>query len=191
MEPTYDETYCVTTATVGSPALMQYTSQELADILQQAYSADNLPGAAGMFQVKRLGRITVFTFERDIREDLEVLEERGWPPTPASIVGQLRGEFLEVLNCTGEEHEALTDVLNAMLTGMTPDQAEVQGLPCQYPTRTLKITVRFRDNFTATRAEDAAKAGDNHAGLGSFRTAVEALAASLNGELVSVAAEGE
>ena len=191
MEPTYGETYCVTTATVGAPALMQYTSRELADVLQQAYSGDNLPGPAGMFQVKRLGRITVFTFERDIREDLEVLEDRGWPPTPASVVDQLRSEFAEVLNCTGDEHEALSRVLNAMLIGMTPDQAEVQGLPCQYPTRTLKITVRFQNNFTAVRADDAAKAVDNHAGLGSFRTAVEVLVSSLDGELISVAVEKE
>lgn len=175
MSPNYGETYCITTVCIDN--LLSLTSQELADVLQEAYSGEGLPGVAGMFEVKRLGRATVFTFERTISEDFEVLADKGWDESPQSVINQLVAEVIDVSNSNEGANEKLDAVLSAVLAGLRSHEVEVAGLPCQYPKTTLQVVLRFTNSWARSLATEQRLAD-----------AVDAMAESLGAEVVTVVA---
>ena len=169
MTPTYNETYVITLAFVDK---LLEPATSLAERLQPAYDSGNV---AGFFEWKRLGRVTVLEFERQISEDIEVLADMGREMTPDTVVRQLAYELRETVNVIADvgydTYVLVTTIADALEAG--GDEVLVAGLLCQMPK--LRVTVEMAFPDLARRDVKVATMDE----------AMERLAAKLGGELLS------
>lgn len=169
MTPTYNESYVITLAFVDK---LLEPATSLAERLQQAYDSGNV---AGFFEFKRLGRVTVLEFERQISEDIEVLADMGREMTPDTVVSQLAYELREAVDVIADvgydAYSLVTTIADALEAG--GDEVKVAGLLCQMPK--LRVTVEMAFPDQASRDVKVATMDE----------AMERLAAKLGGELLS------
>ena len=169
MTPTYNETYVITLAFVDK---LLEPATSLANRLQLAYEGGNV---AGFFEFKRLGRVTVLEFERQISEDIEVLADMGREMTPDTVVSQLAYELREAVDVIADvgydAYSLVTTIADALEAG--GDEVKVAGLLCQMPK--LRVTVEMAFPDPASRDVKVATMDE----------AMERLAAKLGGELLS------
>ncbi len=181
MTPTYNETYVITLVFVDK--LMEPVTS-LVKQLQLAYDGGNV---AGFFEFKRLGRVTLLEFERQISEDTEVLADMGREMTPDTVVSQLAYELREAREQSGmaqeegleqavrlfrnDAYNLVTTIADALEAG--GDEVLVAGLLCQMPK--LRVTMEMAFPNLASRNVNVATMDE----------AMERLAEKLGGELLS------
>lgn len=123
--------YFVTIA-LTNKALLAKTTHDVVNEIQAIYDNSNV---AGSFSVKRFGdQVMLITFHRDLSEDSEALELDLHAMTVEAMLDQLRVEF------SGVEGGWLGRVIAEALD---ISQAEVVGLPCQYPRIRFELDVCF------------------------------------------------
>lgn len=174
MTPVYGDTYVVSMAFVDK---FPEPAPRLAEQLQAAYDEC----VAGWFNWERMGRVTVLHLERQIAEDEEVLDDKGLVMTPNTVVAQLIIEFLEARGRIPEgesddQYNQLTTIITAL---ESREEVKVAGLPCQYPSMTVSVTVSFEHESGRTMANEPSI----------LEEAAKKTAEKLQGDLVSFKVE--
>lgn len=134
----FNQSYLITVAAVNVTAFTA-PATVLAGILQQVYDRSNI---AGLFEVKRLGNITIFTFQRNVSEDSEVIGNL----TEDQVINQLQEEFSQSLE-TGSNDKfrpASDQLVSGLIAALNTDAVCVEGLPAQYPWLEVKVRLAYR-----------------------------------------------
>lgn len=127
MPAQFNESYIVKMVILLGDDAVDYPAEELAKSLQALYDQDVAP--AGFFKLEKIGTHLVVELERQIHDDVEVLEGN---LTPESVVKQLAAEYQEAYDNTPEGQFGQTEKLAiAIQRALRENQVTVEGLPCQ------------------------------------------------------------